>query len=354
MHAPQPRRSAGSDACRNAGPGKGPDVGPGKGEGADAVIAVSVIVPAFNEEAHISRCLEALAAQTLPKARFEVVVVDNGSTDATPALARAHGGALQLQVLTLARATISAARNQGAALGRGPVLAFLDADCLPRPDWLALVLACAHDRRIWGAHYLLPPDATWVGSVWFRYQATEQQGPVDFLPGGDLCIAKAEFARLGGFAEHLKTSEDVDLCRRAAAAGLEVLAFPELGVFHLGTPRTLRGFYRQNRWHGEHVLRVFLANLPGTRYAGIVSLSFYTLAMFWATRLVPVLTLPHGHGRAALLPLFLLLLPPCLLALQKTARGAEFERTLPLAVLYLVYLLARAASLVHLSRPRHR
>jgi glycosyltransferase involved in cell wall biosynthesis len=330
-------------------------------EGEDErLILVSVVIPAFNEERHLPRTLEALRAQTLGQDRFEVIVVDNGSTDDTAGTAVRCGAALELRVMTRVKGSISAARNAGAGAARGQILGFLDADCVARPNWLEEAVARGAEKTtgsapcVWGADYMVPLDATWVGRVWTKYQAVEREGRVAFLPGGNLFMGRADFARIGGFDPELKTSEDVEICARAARLGMELVAYRELAVFHEGTPRTLRGFYRQNRWHGEHVLRMFLAALPSTRYAHVVGVSVYTLVMFWAAVVVPMIAVPRGRWGWAMAPAALLVMPAVGMALGKTAPVGGWRDLPALTYLYLIYLLARAASLTHLSRRSHR
>ena len=98
--------------------------------------AVSVVIPAFNEERVIGQCLESLNRVDFPKESFEVIVVDNSSTDRTVEVARLFTSSLNLTVLKKAKGHISAVRNLGAAAARGHYLAFLDADMLVSPDWL--------------------------------------------------------------------------------------------------------------------------------------------------------------------------------------------------------------------------
>ena len=91
---------------------------------------ISVIVPALNEGSVIRRCLASLQQQRLPSDCFEVIVVDNGSTDRTREIARSFGGSLAVTVLERSGVRIAALRNLGAATARGEFLAFLDADCV--------------------------------------------------------------------------------------------------------------------------------------------------------------------------------------------------------------------------------
>ena len=103
----------------------------------------------------------------------------------------------------------------------------------------------------------MPNDSTWVGRIWSKYQGKEQSGQHSFIPSGNLFLFKETFLRIGGFRENVITSEDVDLCSRARVTGSDVTAFAELAVVHQGTAKDSAEFYRQNRWHGTAVLRVF-------------------------------------------------------------------------------------------------
>lgn len=315
---------------------------------------VSVIIPALNEEKHIERLLQALQAQTVPQGRFEVLLIDNGSTDKTLEKASAFQGLLPLALLSRQNCTISALRNAGAASARGKVLAFLDADCIPRPNWLERSLERASDDDLWGAHYALPGDATWVGRVWTTHQAKEHAGEVTFLPGGSVFASKRTFTAIGGFPEDLQTAEDVEFSARARQQGRRVLAFPELAVVHLGTPRTLGHFYRQNRWHGTHVLRMFVANLPSKKNLPLVALSVYTLLLFWLTVLALPAAFYFHRMSVALIPLAGLLFPSVLLAAAKGLKGRRPQDIPALCALYMTYLLARAASVLQLSARNHR
>lgn len=94
---------------------------------------VSVIVPVYNDAAQIRSCLDALREQTYPAARYEIIVVDNGSTDHTPRVVAAYD--VQLRSEPTVQSSY-AARNVGIAAARGTVLAFTDSDCRPVADWI--------------------------------------------------------------------------------------------------------------------------------------------------------------------------------------------------------------------------
>lgn len=94
---------------------------------------ISVIIPVWNSPSLIRSCLEAIEAQTYPRESYEVLVVDNGSTDATPDVVRELGIA---SLLVEPSPGSYNARNLGIREARGDYVAFTDADCLPDPDWL--------------------------------------------------------------------------------------------------------------------------------------------------------------------------------------------------------------------------
>ncbi|MEO0533092.1 MAG: glycosyltransferase [Cyanobacteria bacterium P01_A01_bin.123] len=99
-----------------------------------AMPLVSVVIPVFNDGDALTFCLAALMAQTYPKDRYEIIVVDNGSQEDIQSILRDFGN------VVLAHETCPsshAARNRGIALAKGEIIAFVDADCIPALDWLA-------------------------------------------------------------------------------------------------------------------------------------------------------------------------------------------------------------------------
>ncbi len=244
-----------------------------------AAVSISIIIPALNEERMIGRCLESLAKLAFSRDRFEVLVVDNGSRDKTLEIAESFQDRLNLRVLQKTNVRISALRNLGARAATGDILAFLDADCLAPEDWLdrILELAPADGAGVLGAHYLLPEDSTWVGRTWHRYQEAPKSGEVSHVPAGDLIMRREDFLKLGGFDETIQTNEDYELCERARKAGMQVRAFPRIGVVHLGTAQSLRVFFRKQAWHGTHVIKVFLRDVLKSHNRKAVFFAAYTL-----------------------------------------------------------------------------
>lgn len=95
---------------------------------------ISVIVPVFNQARRLGDCLDALLRQDVPAGSFEVIVVDNGSSDESMTVARQRPA---VRVLSESRRSAYVARNRGIRAAHGALIAFTDADCIPRQDWLS-------------------------------------------------------------------------------------------------------------------------------------------------------------------------------------------------------------------------
>jgi glycosyltransferase involved in cell wall biosynthesis len=312
---------------------------------------ISVVIPSFNEERVIGRCLESMAQTDFARDRYEVILVDNGSKDRTLQIADAYAGRVNLQVIVKTGVRISGLRNLGAKTARGDVLAFLDADCLAPKDWLVRItsLGMTAGSGIAGAHYLLPPGSTWVGRTWHHYQEASKTGEVSHVPAGDLVMRREDFHRIGGFDESIQTNEDYELCERVRKAGMPVRAIPQIGVVHLGTAQNLGGFYRKQLWHGSHVLKVFLRDALHSHNRNAVLFAVFTLGCAALVCAGSVWALFGGPRVLPLSALLALLLPPAALSLRRVTTAGSWRDFLPLSTLYLVYGVARARALLNVK-----
>jgi glycosyltransferase involved in cell wall biosynthesis len=208
--------------------------------------AVSVVIPAYNEQEFIGDCLSTMRSLCGDaRVPVEIIVVDNGSDDATATISRPMADT----VLTIKRTTVGAARNAGAAIARAPVLAFIDADVRITRQWIetfqSLSSRQASHCLLTGYQYAVRDDANWLEDSWFRRLKDK------LLNGGNILISRPAFERIGGFDPRLKTGEDYELCRRAIAAGVEYAPDAGFRAIHLGYPRTINDFFRRECWHGE-------------------------------------------------------------------------------------------------------
>lgn len=211
----------------------GPGGTPGPAVPASAVPALAVIIPHYNDVTRLIRCLTALAPQL--GADVELVVVDNGSTeDLAPARAALPG----LRIVTEPAKGAAPARNRGVAETTAPVLAFLDADCLPAPDWLSTVrtTAARPDGDVFGGRIDVFDETPGPRSGAEAFEAVfafDWQGYIDkkgFTVTANMVTRRAVFADVGPFINGV--SEDLDWCRRATARGYRLKAAPDLRVGH--------------------------------------------------------------------------------------------------------------------------
>jgi GT2 family glycosyltransferase len=209
------------------------------------VPAVSVIVPARDAAGTLGALLDALAAQDPVPGGSEVIVADDGSQDATGALARAHP--VVTTVVQTAGVGPGAARNAAIAEARGAVLAFTDADCVPEPGWLAAALAAldAGADLVQGAVVSAGP----VGP----FDRTVRVGQLTGLfETANLVVRAAWVARVGGFEPWLaprrskELGEDVWLGWRLSRAGARIAFAPDARVAHAVFPGTAGGFVAEH------------------------------------------------------------------------------------------------------------
>ena len=196
---------------------------------------VSVIVPVRNSAASVRRLLERLERQTLPRKSFEVIVVDDASTDNTAGAARssAIGHALVLPE----HGGPYVARNAGAAAARGGVLAFTDVDCEPDPRWLENGLA-ALDRT--GADLAagridmpLGERPTAVALVdYIRSFDQESSAARGFAATANLFVRRAAFDAAGGFNAMMLAGGDREFGQRAVVGGATIAYADDAVVSH--------------------------------------------------------------------------------------------------------------------------
>ncbi len=182
---------------------------------------ISVVVAVLDGLPWLDEQLSALAAQEC-SSDWEVIVADNGSTDASAATARSWGdrcGAIRL-VDVSARRGPAAARNIGTQLARGDMLAFCDADDVVQPGWLQAMHSSLETADVVaGAFELGSLNGGERGKP-----APAVTSQIGHLPAGlaaNLGVRRTAFEAVGGFDETLRVGEDIDLCWRLQLAGFE-------------------------------------------------------------------------------------------------------------------------------------
>lgn len=213
----------------------------------------SVIICTRNGSSTLRSCLEALDRQTY--ANHEVLVIDDGSTDATPEIARSFDF---VHYHRQDHAGLSAARNLGMKLATGELLAYTDDDCIPDEDWLQH-LSTAFDAPEWvaagGPNIPPPPRNTTEACVAAAPGAPSHvllnDEKAEHLPGCNLVIRKNALDAISGFREEFITAgDDVDVCWRLQANGGKLRFVPAAVVWHHRRV-TVNAYLRQQSGYGH-------------------------------------------------------------------------------------------------------
>lgn len=208
----------------------------------------SVIVPAYQAAETLPACLTALAAQTVSRDEYEVIVVDDGSADGTGNLAQAAG----FSAVTQAHAGAAAARNLGAAVARGDLLLFTDADCAPVPGWIAALVAPFEVPNVAGSKgaYLTQQRSLVARFTQLeyedRYDRMAGSERIDFIDTYSAAYRRDIFLTNGGFDPRFLINEDQEFSFRLAEKGYRLVFTPGAQVYH-----------RHNQTLAEYVRRKF-------------------------------------------------------------------------------------------------
>lgn len=219
---------------------------------------VSVIVPVYRDVARLRLLLADLAAQDLPAARFEVLVVDNGGNDGIESILP-QGNARLLHEATPGS---YAARNHAIAVAAAPILAFTDADCRPSPAWLREGLAAlgAHPEAGFLAGRIklfardaAAPTASELYEIGFAFDQERNVAVKGYGLTANLFVPRAVMDRVGPFDARVRGSADRDWGQRCNALGLRGAYAPAALVRHPArrTPRQLSE--RVRRTIGAHM-----------------------------------------------------------------------------------------------------
>lgn len=212
---------------------------------------ISFIIPAYNEEKNIGRCLLSIKkAMEQHSLTYEIIVCDHTSSDATPSIAQNHHANL---VQVPRGGNVSFVRNQGAKIASGKTYIFLDADIEVTTEWsskITTVIESLSDSplQIIGSLCLPPKEDNYLIQHWFNHTTQRNSS---YLGTAHLMTSQECFNRLNGFTESLITGEDYDFCSRCRNIGGTIVIRPELVVYHYDYPRDISTFIARESWHGE-------------------------------------------------------------------------------------------------------
>jgi len=199
-------------------------------------LCCSVIIPAKNAAHVLGLCLDAVNCQSLPRESYEVIVVDDGSTDGTSKIAAEKGA----RVLSQPPSGPAAARNAGAKQAASPLLVFTDADCEPVGNWLEMMLAPFALPTVAGVKgaYLSRQQELTARFVQLEYEdkylRMMRYSEIDFVDTYSAAFRKAAFWSVQGYDTGYPNAsvEDQEFSFRMAKTGHQMVFVPGARVYH--------------------------------------------------------------------------------------------------------------------------
>ncbi|MFL5824089.1 MAG: glycosyltransferase [Solirubrobacteraceae bacterium] len=214
---------------------------------------ISVVVCTHNGNGTLKRCMQGLAEMRYPD--YEVIFVDDGSTDPTAVLRARDFG---FRLIQTENRGLSSARNTGWQAASGEIVAYLDDDAWPDPDWLSYLAAAFQDGGyggVGGPNVPPPSDGPIAQCV-----ANAPGGPIhvllsdteaEHIPGCNMAFRRDALAAVGGFDRQFRVAgDDVDLCWRIQDAGYRLGFSPSALVWH-HRRNSVRAYWRQQRGYGK-------------------------------------------------------------------------------------------------------
>jgi GT2 family glycosyltransferase len=253
---------------------------------------ISVVVCSHNGESTLRECLEGLRRLQYPN--YEVIVVNDGSTDATDEIVREYG----FRLISTENRGLSAARNIGMEAATGEIIAYTDSDCCPDPHWLTYLARTflATDYVGVGGPNLAPPGDGHIAEC----VANAPGGPVhvllsdqeaEHIPGCNMAFRKSCLHTIAGFDPQFRTAgDDVDVCWRLQDQGWKLGFSPAAVVWH-HRRNSVRAYWKQQKGYGkaEALLeskRPDKYNAAGhLTWAGRVYASGHPRILGWANRI---------------------------------------------------------------------
>jgi GT2 family glycosyltransferase len=213
----------------------------------------SIVIPAHNAIATLPACLDSVAKTEKTSGGYEVIVVNDGSTDETSKCAERFGAT----VINRRFDCVAAVRNAGAAIATGRILVFLDADMVVDVRWLHHAEEHYFNRGWSGVLSYAdhaPIESGWIGTLWndpLRRSAFRGSTP-NFMPTRNLFVPREFHEAISGFDEKLfaghRTGEDKEYTWRLKKMGIPLFCDHSLDIVHLGRERSLRVLLHKERW----------------------------------------------------------------------------------------------------------
>jgi len=227
---------------------------------------ISVIIPVYNAECTIQSCLTALKnQQSIDPSEFEIIVVDDGSTDNTVDICENDDSVRLIHVQKQpgeqdqpgqqGSKGASAARNCGIRAAKGNIVCFTDADCEPTPNWLSTLIQPFQDSKIAGCKGIYATKQSNLMARFIqieyedKYDRLRTQSRINFIDTYSAGYRREMLVENDGFDELFHYAEDAELSFRLAHLGYQFVFQPDAVVYH-NHPTTLRAYLDKKFWIG--------------------------------------------------------------------------------------------------------
>lgn len=210
----------------------------------------SVIIPAYNAENTISVCLRSLLQQTVDNSEYEIIVVDDGSTDNTAEVVRSFKGVRLIQQKNQGPAS---ARNQGVKNAKGDIVIFTDSDCVPEKDWIReMTQAFSDDSDIVGVKGIYKSKQKELAARFVqleyedKYDVLLRDKYIDFIDTYSAAFKRDLFLQFDGYdvSFPVACAEDVELTFRIFSKGYKMVFNPKAIVYHTH-PRSFSDYFKK-------------------------------------------------------------------------------------------------------------
>lgn len=217
---------------------------------------LSVVIPFYNATGTLTRCLDAIFGQTYPRTEYEVIAIDNNSTDGSADLVRQYRDVILLRE---DRSGAYAARNSGVSAARGEVLVFTDPDCVPDSDWLSRVAAAmeSSDTEVVIGGYVTPDNSAALRLL-LLYENTKDAfvfgtniPELYYAHTNNMAVRRTTFDRFGPFVERRRGSDTIFVRRVVGTLPCSVVRYdPDIRVEHLEVA-DIWTYFRKMATYGE-------------------------------------------------------------------------------------------------------
>ncbi len=220
---------------------------------------ISVIICVYNGVDRVWKAVESLREINYPSDCYEVIVVDDGSTDGTQACVNKYLDTFKnLSVIEAEHGGLSNARNVGAAAAKGSIFAYTDDDCEADRDWLYWIARGYHEQQVdaMGGPNIPPTpededEAVVAAAPGAPSHVMLSDKAAEHIPGCNLTVTRKAFETIGGFSKTYKVAgDDVDFCWRLEAAGFKIGFHGAAVVWHRRRTSFLR-YFKQQKGYGK-------------------------------------------------------------------------------------------------------